>query len=1339
MRRYSLPKINKSGMRTTFVSKSHDFSSPFSSMLKTFKLKRNKINIRPNETISNNFNKAQTINRSNDLYDMNPLRKEENQILIDGQKYLIKIYESNYSSKIDEIKSESPKTNEINLIKAVYKKNLPSILGNDGQNINNNNRRKQTETLPSEIRYSSFKKKYGFNKFRRTNYVAPTCMRDFFDKYSKFNTISRKYFLENNTPSLAFIKSSNEEKIVPNPLGLIRRTGDSDKLNLNYQKVGDNYMNVLSDSLKYSDHFSSLDVSGNRLSSGGIEKLFKVLTQNKTLSGRLQEINLSENNLGNENLSDLILFLSEPNIGVESLNLYGNSIGDENTIKICENLGKFIEHRLTSLNLGKNNIHDKCITEICNMAKLCTGLRSLNLSHNWLHNKSAAQLMRTLSDNFELKLLDLSWNCIGDDLVIIPSYEELVNSELKYPEKNFDNFALEEALGSLKLNLRRNPLLPPLDEKNKKEKNDKNKDKDKQNTNEEKKEPTKIPLKPKTPSDFAIALGEYFTNESIDLIHLDISHNNINYIDSKLISEKVKSNHTILGMHLDGNEMEINELGFIIPVEKNSKKDKFFSESQISYGIDKSYKLRKTKIDAVRKIRNKNNCWICDGFREIEFEYIPEEPIDDPNNHLVKIHLNFDDYKPFDMIYNDGKYHMARMCPPGEIEYFFTIDTDPIIKEGDGGINKFKKIENNSENIKYTFDEEYMEEIKNQKEKLTYEIIKSQESAETSTKNMPDVNKLQDQDNQIKKPKGIISLDVTQNISIEVDTLCEMNVKYNSSVVDEGYRKLIKFSEPRPEKIIDKFIKPRTPWSFPSSIWAYYGYDFNGVSEKFLNQCFKFDFERCQFQKDFKTEESLETLRSFLRERYKDIIDCYKYYSSLSSFSVWQITQNNLTEFINHCNNFCDKNYDINNVFLTQKTVCGNLIDKEDRKKKNKNLSDNLVRHQFMNLLVKVSKDKYITVLKTLTDPLEAVEEAFENHFDYAIKGFEYHKWRQERYYNEKVDNFLKAYLPIFDALYLSWAKQKGPTKKDVWMLLDEFNNLTQNIVDVNEYPLRENPYIFNMSMNLQVNEIYTDKHLNMLLPEFLEALCRVIDKFSPYPPNENKEDWPMQRRQSQSLVSKLENILPILMKLITHPDYRILKDKFPTPPKDISTGLYNPNFENPFYQGYLIKTSKENNDLGIKIEENEENNKEKNEENKNEENKNEDNNNEDNKNEDNKNEDNKNEDNKNDENKNEENQNIEEKNKEDKKETNDENNNNEEVKNEDNENNDMNKKDEDNKNDNDNDNSNDKNGVSTEAENKNENDNDNENTLNEQKNNDEDNNEVGIENIKEIEGNENN
>ena len=197
---------------------------------------------------------------------------------------------------------------------------------------------------------------------------------------------------------------------------------------------------------------------------------------------------------------------------------------------------------------------------------------------------------------------------------------------------------------------------------------------------------------------------------------------------------------------------------------------------------------------------------------------------------------------------------------------------------------------------------------------------------------------------------------------------------------------------------------------------------------------------------------------------------------------------------------------------------------------------------------------------------------AFERHYDPVLNGFEYHQWRKDRYYNEQVDNFMKTFLPLLDALYLSWAKQKGPTKKDVWMDLDEFNSLVQSIVDINEYPIRDNPFIFCQSIKLQTNEIYSDKHLNMMLPEFLEALSRTIDRASPIPPNENKEEWPMEKRQGQLLINKLENVLPLLIKLIKGAEFKNLKEKFPMPLKDLITGLYVPNFENQFYLGYVIK-----------------------------------------------------------------------------------------------------------------------------------------------------------------------
>lgn len=77
--------------------------------------------------------------------------------------------------------------------------------------------------------------------------------------------------------------------------------------------------------------------------------------------------------------------------------------------------------------------------------------------------------------------------------------------------------------------------------------------------------------------------------------------------------------------------------------------------------------------------------------------------------------------------------------------------------------------------------------------------------------------------------------------------------------------------------------------------------------------------------------------------------------------AIWQINQNALTDFANACPGLLDKSYNINDVYLQEKGLKNSLIDKEERtKNKNKNIPDNLIRHQFMGLLVKITKDKYI-------------------------------------------------------------------------------------------------------------------------------------------------------------------------------------------------------------------------------------------------------------------------------------------------------------------------------------------------------------------------------------------
>ena len=132
-----------------------------------------------------------------------------------------------------------------------------------------------------------------------------------------------------------------------------------------------------------------------------------------------------------------------------------------------------------------------------------------------------------------------------------------------------------------------------------------------------------------------------------------------------------------------------------------------------------------------------------------------------------------------------------------------------------------------------------------------------------------------------------------------------------------------------------------------------------------MDDAFEYDYNRCQLTKDAKTEEAIAEiiiLKEYLRSMYKKILDCYKNLSGYSGSSIWQINQSTLLEFVNTCPDLIDSTYEKNGLLLQEKAVKSTIVDRDEKvKNKNKNIPENLIRHQFLNLLVKVARDKYIT------------------------------------------------------------------------------------------------------------------------------------------------------------------------------------------------------------------------------------------------------------------------------------------------------------------------------------------------------------------------------------------
>ena len=128
--------------------------------------------------------KAKLIIKTDDNYDQ-PEKQEQNdpifhEIKLENQKQLIKLYHSNYTTVFEDLKKNF--LNDVGMLKT------ESSSTQKTEKIN------FSQPKPK-------KPKYGFEQFNKTSYVNYSCMKEFYEKYSQYNTLTRKHIIKNNTES----------------------------------------------------------------------------------------------------------------------------------------------------------------------------------------------------------------------------------------------------------------------------------------------------------------------------------------------------------------------------------------------------------------------------------------------------------------------------------------------------------------------------------------------------------------------------------------------------------------------------------------------------------------------------------------------------------------------------------------------------------------------------------------------------------------------------------------------------------------------------------------------------------------------------------------------------------------------------------------------------------------------------------------------------------------------------------------------------------------------------------------------------------------------------------
>ena len=319
---------------------------------------------------------------------------------------------------------------------------------------------------------------------------------------------------------------------------------------------------------------------------------------------------------------------------VTTLNLKANRLTDSGCAKI---LTEMCAKKLKSVTLSENKLGGKSTEQLIKIVSLNeTKLRTLDLESVGMSERFVSELCRVLADNKVLHNLNLAKNNLG--LITCIALKELLryNSTLRHLDLHWNNIRLDGAVQFFE-GLGQTDGLRVLDL-------------------------SWNSLGRDTSLECAKVLGHCFKLNST-LQHLDLSYNFFTLAECEVLAERIKDNHNIIGLHMTGNEGYVDPQGFIVPYSAS------FSNSQEGHFFNRI--LDKSKYS--RRHQQYNNCWICEKWLEVKFEWKASEGNSEPNY----VHLIIDKFLPTPLkkqmqVQKVETSSVTRVVPPGNVMFYFS-------------------------------------------------------------------------------------------------------------------------------------------------------------------------------------------------------------------------------------------------------------------------------------------------------------------------------------------------------------------------------------------------------------------------------------------------------------------------------------------------------------------------------------------------------------------------------------------------------------------------------------------------------------------------------------------
>ncbi|KAF0699117.1 Aste57867_10319 [Aphanomyces stellatus] len=330
----------------------------------------------------------------------------------------------------------------------------------------------------------------------------------------------------------------------------------------------------------------------------------------------IESLNLASNRISDDAASDVIAHMGTSTT-LGGLDFSNNQLNLHAATSLAAMLGH--SKTLVHLSLEHNKLNSAAITMLCDALKKNQTVRRLNLSENQFDTAGMFALASLLAENATIEELYLSWNKIrglgGQRIVESIGY----HSSLRVLDLSWNS------------------------------------------------------LNSCTNHAIATALAAALANNNV-LAHLDLSNNSLDTRACAILAAALVTNHTIIGLHMVGNQSKVDARGFVLPLAAPiavQAQHKFCSIKHFELQQDPDSNA--TTLDAYWAYVDRA-CWLCGRWSEHRFVWTPSHKLD--VKVKAKLHLSIDEWSGDDMNRSNDMFVLYRMLPPGKTKYFITVETE---------------------------------------------------------------------------------------------------------------------------------------------------------------------------------------------------------------------------------------------------------------------------------------------------------------------------------------------------------------------------------------------------------------------------------------------------------------------------------------------------------------------------------------------------------------------------------------------------------------------------------------------------------------------------------------